>query len=45
LLLFNNNGDHAEIIRLWSTFLELARDDPEAGAIRAEVERLKAEMP
>jgi len=44
LLLLNNDGDKAEMIRLWTRFLELSPDDPEAGAIRAEVERLNAEL-
>jgi tetratricopeptide (TPR) repeat protein len=45
LLTLNNDGDKSEIVRLWTRFLELSPNDPEAGAIRAEVERLKAELP
>ena len=41
LLLQTNGGSAAEIIPVWERYLELRPDDPEAGAIRAAIDRLR----
>jgi tetratricopeptide (TPR) repeat protein len=42
LILRDNGGDPDEIVAVWTRFLELKPDDPEAGSIRAEVNRLQS---
>jgi hypothetical protein len=41
LLLRDNGGSIDEVVALWDHYLEIAPDDPEAAAIRAEVETLR----
>jgi tetratricopeptide (TPR) repeat protein len=41
LVLRSQGGDRAEIVTLWRRFLALKPDDPQAGAIRAELAKLE----
>lgn len=43
VLLQTNGGPPAEIIAAWERYLELRPDDPQAGAVRAAIDRLRAE--
>ena len=45
ILLQTNGGSPEEIIGIWERFLWLVPDDPEAGAIRATIDRLRGEAP
>jgi tetratricopeptide (TPR) repeat protein len=42
LILRDNGGDPDEIVAAWRKFLELEPDDPQADAIRAELNRLES---
>jgi len=41
VLLNETGGNRAELVRVWTRYLELVPDDPQADAIRAAVERLR----
>lgn len=45
LLMFNNDGDTAEIIRVWTRYLEFEPDDPDVAGIRAELAKLTGGQP